>query len=81
MNRNYDKNGLAILFPTNEGDSLLCQVDQCFIATVNQMAEEFLKQSSKANHIMCVFVCVFMCAYDVERVFQTEPKIRVFTCL
>ena len=78
MNRNYDKNGLAILFPTNEGDSLLCQVDQCFIATVNQVAEEFLKQSSEANHIMCVFVCVL---YMCERVSQTEPKIGVITCL
>ena len=59
MNRNYDDNGLVILFPTDEGDPLLCQVDQCFIATVNQMAEEFLKQSSKANHIMCkVSLCV-----------------------
>ena len=72
---------MVILLPTDEGDSLLCQVDQCFVAAVDQMAEEFLKQSSKAKNIMCVFVCVFMCAYDVERVFQTEPKIRVFTCL
>ena len=65
------------MLPTDEGDSLLCQVDQCFVAAVNQMAEEFLKQSSKAKkYNVCLCVCVYVC----ERVSQTEPKIRVFTC-
>ena len=71
MNRNCDENGMAIQFPTDEGDPLFCQVDQCFVAAVDQMAEKFLKQSSKANHITCVFVCVFMCAKES---FKQSPR-------